>query len=152
MSNELLTLFATLDAAYNRRDWQTYSDLLDDAFQGHSSKGGPAEGKADHVENARRVCQVFGNCQVHHEPYKVAVADGEWTCTVARFTGEMTGAFHAPSGRSIPPTHHTFDIAIATFARWRLGKIIEEYGFADQAELLRQVGITEIERKTTKES
>ncbi len=46
-----------------------------------------------------------------------------------------------PDGTVIQPTGKSFDVVFSTAARWRDGKIVEEYLLYDSGTFLRQVGL-----------
>ncbi len=46
-----------------------------------------------------------------------------------------------PGETVIQPTGKLFDVLYSTAARWRDGKIVEEYLFYDNSTFLRQVGL-----------
>ena len=50
--------------------------------------------------------------------HRVFFASGDWTCSIARFTGTMTGPMKGPDGKDIPPTAKSFDWSSA---RWHAG-------------------------------
>ena len=56
--------------------------------------------------------------KVHNRPYKTFFASGDWTCSIARFTGTMKGATIGPGGKEIPPTGKSFEVDFCTVARW----------------------------------
>ena len=65
---------------------------------------------------------------------------GEWTCTVADFTGTMS-AMTMPDGTVIPATTRNFHIDFCTIARWNdQGQIVEENLFYDLVSMLKQIG------------
>jgi ketosteroid isomerase-like protein len=136
-----LNCFKTIDDAYNSRDWETYSGLLDEEFRGWVPGSAAPEGKLAHIRAAQEFCSAFPDNRVHNAPYIVALADGEWTCTIARFTGTMWGSFQS-SGKVLQPTNLPFDTSFATLARWADQRIVEEHAFLDTAGILRQVGNT----------
>lgn len=138
-----LKKFEELDEAFNRRDWLTYDRGFAGDFVGRNTRFGDTKARQAHLDHARAFCATFGDAHVHNAPYVSAVADGEWTCTVARFTGTMDGPFSSGSGKLIPPTGKSFDILLANFARWKQGTIVEEIEFLDENEILRQAGIAE---------
>jgi hypothetical protein len=55
----------------------------------------------------------FDNHLINH-PYKVEIAQGEWTCTVADFTGTMRGPMKGSDGKLIAPTNKKFHIEFCT--------------------------------------
>ena len=48
-----LSRFTALDNAYNSRDWDAYSALLDDSFRGWMQGNAQPEGKAEHLRHAK---------------------------------------------------------------------------------------------------
>lgn len=73
-------------------------------------------------------------------PNLVALSDGEWTSTIARLSGTMTGPIITSGGKVFEPTNRCFETSFATIAHWICGKIVEEYEFLDLAEIMRQIG------------
>ncbi len=70
------------------------------------------------------------------------LAQGEWTCTVADYTGTMKGPMTMPGGSIIQPTNKSFHIDFCTVARWEKdGQIVEENLFYDLMGVLKQIGV-----------
>jgi hypothetical protein len=134
-----LDRFNAIDDAYNARNWEAYGSLLDHTFRGWMMGDPKPQDKATHVHAAKEFCAVSADNRVHHSPYVVAFTDGEWTCTIARFTGSMTGPLKTAAGNIIEPTHRTFDTTFATMARWAGSKIVEEHEFLDVSAIMRQL-------------
>ena len=139
MSDNLIS-FSLIDDAYNSRDWNAYGALLDDGFQGWAQGISLPHGKAAHLRQAKEFCVASADNRVHNSEYIVRIADGPWTCTIARLTGSMTGPLRRSDGRMLMLSGQTFDTTFATIARWADGKIVEEYEFLDTGEILRQLG------------
>jgi hypothetical protein len=75
-----------------------------------------------------------------NRPYKVFFANGDWTCSIARFHGTMTGPMLV-GGKTIPPTGKRFEVDFCTVARWHDGQIVEENLFYDGVGMMTQLGI-----------
>jgi hypothetical protein len=86
-----LDRFKAIDNAYNDRDWKAYGSLLGENFRGWTPGDAKQQGKVEHVRAAREFCATYADNRVHNAPYVVALSDGEWTCTIARLSGTMTG-------------------------------------------------------------
>jgi hypothetical protein len=72
----------------------------------------------------------------------VLFGEGDWTCSVAKFTGTMTGPMLAPDGKTIQPTKKSFDVEFCTVAHWNdKGEIVQEKLFYDLVGLMRQIGL-----------
>jgi ketosteroid isomerase-like protein len=83
---------------------------------------------------------AFPDNQVKH-PYDLLFGDGDVTGFVTQMTGTFTGRLELPDGTVIEPTGKSFDLSFSTLARWRDGKIVEEYLKYDNAAFLQQVGL-----------
>jgi hypothetical protein len=70
--------------------------------------------------------KTFPDNHLINHPYKVEIARGEWTYTVADFTGMMRGPMKGPDGELIAPTNKKFHIEFSTVAYWKYGGIVEE--------------------------
>jgi hypothetical protein len=81
--------------------------------------------------------KTFPDNRVGNRPYKTMFAQGEWTCTIAEFTGTMKGA----DGKIIPPTNKSFNVNFCTAAHWVKCEIVEENLFYDVIGVLKQVGV-----------
>lgn len=85
---------------------------------------------------------MFPDQHLINNPYKIMLAQGEWTCTVADFTGTMKGSMTMPDGTVVQPTNGQFHIDFCTVARWNeQGEIVEENLFYDLMGMLGQIGV-----------
>lgn len=100
----------------------------------------PTRGVANHRQESVEFFQTFEN-HLDNRPYKVLIADGDWTCSVARWTGKMVGPMTGSGGKEIPPTGKSFELNFCTVACWRNGQIVEENLFYDLVGLMRQIGL-----------
>lgn len=104
--------------------------------------GGPAtEGVDNHEAEAKEFFKTFPDNRVENRPYKVFFAQGDWTCSIAKFTGTMKGPMTGPNGEVIPPTNKSFECDFCTVAHWKNGEIIEENLFYDLVGLMKQIGL-----------
>lgn len=98
-AEENMQLMTTLDEAWNAQDWDTFEKR-------HSTNTAvywpgqpePTRGRPDHKAEAVEFFKTFPDNHLDL-PYKVLIGYGDWTCSVARFTGPMKGA----DGKEIPP-------------------------------------------------
>ena len=140
---ENIRLMKTLDDAWNAQDWDTFDSRHAENVvvywpgQPEPTRGGPAH-RAESIE----FFKTFPDNHVGNDPYKVLFGQGEWTCSVARFTGTMKGPMKRPDGTTIPPTNKSFEVEFCTVAHWQNGKIVEERLFYDLVGLMRQIGVS----------
>ena len=85
--------------------------------------------------------KTFPDNRVHNRPYKTFFASGDWTCSIARFTGTMTGTMVLADGTELPPTGKSFEVDFCTVARWDNGQIVEENLFYDLVGMMTQLGL-----------
>lgn len=125
--NDLLERMKRIDDAWNARDWAAYSALLGEDLVARAPGSAP-HGRAEHVAMGQAFCQAFADNRVENDPYLVAFTDGVWTCSVARFTGTMTGPLASPTG-PMAASGERIDATLAVVARWQRGVIVEEREF-----------------------
>jgi hypothetical protein len=54
--------------------------------------------------------KTFRDQRLVNRPDRVFFASGDWTCSIARFTGTMLGPMVTPDGKEIPPTGKSFEV------------------------------------------
>jgi len=134
-------LMQTLDDAWNAQDMDTFSARhTHDVIVRWPGKE-PTNGVDNHRSEALEFFKTFPDQKVHNRPYKTLFASGDWTCSIARFTGTMKGPMKGPDGRNIPPTNKSFDVDFCTVARWDNGQIVEENLFYDLVTFMKQIGL-----------
>jgi ketosteroid isomerase-like protein len=137
-----MELMQTLDDAWNAQDWDTFGKRhrKDVVVRWPGQK--PTQGIHDHRLEGVQMFKTFPDNRVANRPYKVFFASGEWTCSIARFTGTMKGTMPGPEGKEIQPTGRSFEVDFCTVARWdEDGQIIEENLFYDLVGLMTQIGL-----------
>ena len=136
-------LMQTLDDAWNTQDWDTFEarHKPDVVVQW---PGKPAtHGVRDHRAESEELFRTFPDNKVHNRPYRVFFADGDWTCSIAKFTGTFAGPMKAPDGSVIPPTGRTFEVDFFTVAKWDDGQIVEENLMYDLVSFMQQIGLAD---------
>src|SRR5437870_2806048 len=121
-----LDLMQTLDDAWNSQDWDTFEKRHKKDTIVRWPGQPPTHGARDHRAESAQMFKTFPDNRVQNRPYKVLIAAGDWTCSIARFTGTMKGAMVLANGTSIAPTGKSFEVDFCTVARWQDGQIVEE--------------------------
>ena len=102
----------------------------------------PTLGIEAHVKEALTFFKTFPDQHLVNNPYKVMIAQGHWTCTIAEFTGTVTGSMTMADGTVIAPTNRSFKVDFCTVAHWNEnGEIVEENLFYDLMGMLKQIGV-----------
>lgn len=139
-----MELMQTLDDAWNGQDLETFSRRHRDDVVVRWPGQPPTHGVEAHRQEALDFFKAFPNQHLDNRPYRTFFASGEWTCSIARFTGTMTGPMKGPDGKEIPPTGKSFEVDFCTVARWDdEGQIIEENLFYDLVGFMKQIGLSE---------
>lgn len=137
-----MQLMQTLDDSFNAQDFDTFTQRHRADVLVNLTGVAPTDTIESHRDDAISIFKTFPNQRVDNRPYKVFFASGDWTCSIARYTGTMTGPMRTPDGKEIPPTGKSFDVDLCTVARWDdNGQIIEEIIFYDLATMMRQLGL-----------
>ncbi len=136
-----LELMRTLDDAWNTQDWKTFkkrhSEHVAVFWPGQPE---PTREKHNHEAEAKEFFKTFPDNHIVNNPYKILFGSGDWTCTVADFTGTMKGSMKS-GGKVIPPTNKSFKVEFCTVAHWRNSEILEERLFYDLVGLMKQIGL-----------
>jgi hypothetical protein len=139
---ENLRLMQTLDNAWNGRDWETFmkrhSENVAVYWPGQPE---PTRGRHAHHNESVEFFKAFDN-HLDNNPYKILFGYGDYTCSVARWTGKNIGPFTGPDGRMIPATNKKFELEFCTVAHWKNNEIVEEKLFYDLVGLLKQLGVS----------
>jgi ketosteroid isomerase-like protein len=137
-----MELMETLDDAWNAQDRGTFSKRHRDDVVVRWPGKPPTHGIHDHWQEALEFFRTFPDQHVGNRPYRVFFASGDWTCSIARFTGTMKGPMQGADGKEIPPTGKSFDVEFCTVARWDAdGQIVEENLFYDLVTFMKQIGL-----------
>lgn len=137
-----MELMQTLDDAWNAQDVETFARRHKDDVVVRWPGQPPTHGIAAHRQEAIDFFRTFPDQHLDNRPYKTFFASGDWTCSIAHFTGTMTGPMKGPDGREIPPTGKSFEVDFCTVARWDNGQIIEENLFYDLVGFMKQIGLS----------
>jgi ketosteroid isomerase-like protein len=125
-----MELMQTLDDAWNAQDLNTFTQRHKPDVVVRWPGQPPTHGIDNHRAEAIGFFKTFPD------------QHGDWTCSIARFTGTMKGPMQGPDGKEIPPTGKSFDVEFCTVARWDNGQIVEENLFYDLMTFMRQIGLT----------
>jgi predicted ester cyclase len=138
-----MELMQTLDDAWNNQDWDIFDQRHAKDVIVRWPGQGPTHGIHDHRAEGIEMFKTFPDNRVDNRPYKIFFASGEWTASVARFTGTFAGPMTGPDASVIPPTGKTFDVDFFTIARWVNDEIVEENLMYDLVLFMQQVGLSE---------
>ena len=134
-------LMQTLDDAWNAQDWDTFvARHAEDTVVYWPGQVEPTRGVHNHKAESIAFFKTFEN-KLDNRPHRVLIAEGDWTCSIARWTGKMIGPMKGANGETIPATNQTFELEICTVARWKDGQIVAENLFYDQVGVMRQIGV-----------
>jgi len=135
-------LMKTLDNAWNSQDWETFSERhADNVAVFWPGQADPTRGVQNHREESIDFFKMFPDNHLANDPYKILFAEGDYTCSLADFTGTFKGAMKGLDGKMIQPTNKKFHLEFCTVAYWQDRKILEERLYYDQVGMLKQIGV-----------
>jgi ketosteroid isomerase-like protein len=134
-------LMITLDNAWNSQDWDTFNERhADNVAVFWPGQPDPTRGVHNHRQESIEFFKMFPDNHLVNNPYKILIAEEDYTCSVADFTGTFKGPMKGLDGKMIQPTNKKFHLEFCTVAHWKDGKILEERLFYDQMGMLKQIG------------
>lgn len=136
-----MMLFQTADDAWNAQDVEGFENRHTEDVVVYVPAAPPQVGMDAHREFALNSFRTFPDQRVQNRPYKAFFAGGDWVCSIARYTGTMTGPMIGPDGKEIPPTGKSFDVDFCTVGHWKNGQMDEEYLFYDVVTFMKQIGL-----------
>lgn len=143
-----MELMQTLDDAWNAGPssplWETFKKRHVEDVKVYWPGGAPPTlGRHSHDAEAIEFFKAFPDQHLDNRPYKIFFASGDYTASVARFTGTFSGPMKGPDGKLIQPTNKKFEVEFCTIARWNdKGEIIEERLFYDLVGFMKQIGLS----------
>jgi hypothetical protein len=138
-----MELMQTLDDAWNAQDVEVFRQRhKPGVIVRWPGKTEPTRGIEDHTAESIDFWKTFPDQHLDNRPYRVFFASGDWTCSIARFTGTMTGPMKGPDGNEIPPTGKSFEVDFYTVAHWEEGQIVEENLMYDLVTFMKQIGLS----------
>jgi hypothetical protein len=142
-----LNLMKTLDDAWNAGPksplWETFRKRhTEDVAVFWPGGAPPTKGRHNHDLEAVEFFKSFPDNHLVNNPYKFFFGQGDYTCTVADFSGTMKGPMRGTDGKVVQPTNKKFHLEFCTIAHWNKdGEILEERLFYDLMGMLKQIGL-----------
>jgi len=137
-----MSFMQTVDNAWNARDWKTFKRLHSrDATVKRPGIGAPTKDIREYVSEIKEFLKTFPDSRVENGSYKSFITQGNWTCSVAKFTGTMTVLMKMPKGEIISPTNRPFEVDLCTVAHWLEGEIVRKNIFYDLVSFKKQIGL-----------
>ncbi|WP_316505636.1 ester cyclase [Nitrosopumilus sp.] len=136
-----LEMFDFMDfVAFNNQDWELVSTTHSHDVKVIYANGHQTDNFEDHVPDMQMVFVYAPDTQIISHP--IAFGQGEWTAGTGVVEGTFTEPMPLPDDTFIEPTGNKFNYTMVTIAKWEDGIITEEYLFWDNAEIMKQLGIT----------
>lgn len=135
-----LKTFDELDlVAFNNRDMARIKQIHADEVKVFNPDGTITKGMTPH--HAGELQFLFDTFDFKVADHIVGFGHGEWTAGISISEGKWVKPLTMPNGVVLQPTGKKVRIKIATIARWKNGRIAEEYLFWDTADWNRQIGL-----------
>lgn len=138
-----MELMQTLDDGWNAQDVELFrARHKPDVVVRWPGQPEPTRGIEDHTAESIAFWKTFPDQHLDNRPYRVFFASGDWTCSIAHFTGTMTGPMTGADGTETPPTGKSFEVEFCTIALWDDGQIVEENLMYDLVTFMQQLGLS----------
>ena len=113
-----LNLMKTLDDAWNAGPksplWETFRKRHTEDVTVYWPGSAPAtKGRHNHDLEAVEFFNTFPDNHLVNNPYKILFGQGDYTCSVADFSGTMKRPMKGADGRTIQPTNKKFHLEFA---------------------------------------
>ena len=140
LTKKHLATFDELDLiAFNNRDMERIAEIHADDVAVYNPDGALTSG---HVpEHEEELQFLFDTFDFQIPKHIIGFGHGEWSAGVSVSTGKWVKPITLPNGKVLEPTGKEFEIRIATLAKWKDGRIIEEHLFWDNAHINNQIGL-----------
>jgi predicted ester cyclase len=138
---ENIKLMKTLDDAWNSQDWDIFIERHANDVIVRWPDQPPTLGIDAHKIEGEYFFKAFPDNHIENDPYKVIFGQGNWTCSIANFTGTHKGLMKGLDGQMVPASNKKFEIDFCTVAHWKDGRIIEESLFYDSVGMMKQLGL-----------
>ena len=116
-----MELMKTLDDTWNTQDRDTFNDRqADDVAVFWPGQPDPTRGVHNHRQESIKFFQMFSDNHLINNPYKILIAEGDYTCSVADFTGTFKGEMKGLDGKMVLPTNRKFHLDFCTVPTGRM--------------------------------
>lgn len=129
------------DAYSHRKDMNLFKELHCPDVKVVFPDGRVTHGIEQHVSDINNVL-FNGTPDSRITSHPISFGSGEWTVATGVLEATFSEPIKMPDGTSIPPTGKKVKISMATIAKWKNGCIAEEHLFWDNAEYMKQLGLT----------
>ena len=135
-----LARFDELDlVAFNNRDMDLIKQIHTEDVRVYNPDGTVTEGMDPH--HADELQFLFDTFDFVVTDHIVGFGHGEWTAGISICEGKWSKPLTQPDGTALEPTGKKVRIKIATIAKWKDQRIVEEYLFWDTGDWNRQIGL-----------
>jgi hypothetical protein len=137
-----LRLMKEGDDGFNRRDKDHFAAAHHADMVAHvMGSPEPVVGRDTLGAALDGMLRAFPDMHVHNDPYPVQFGDGDWTTVIGKVTGTFSGELVLPDGTVVPGTGKSFELDLATTARWAGDLMVEEWVSWDSALMAQQIGL-----------
>ena len=135
-----LSLYDELDLkAFNNRDFKRIEEIHGPNVKVYNTDNTLTEGFNPHHQGELEfLFTTFSDFEIYD--HIIGFGAGDWTAGASKCRGTFDTPMRLPDGRVVQPTGKRFDVRIATLAKWKDGRIEEEWLFWDNEDWMRQIG------------
>lgn len=136
-----LKTFDDLDfRVYSGQKWDEFAHSHAADIIVHYPDGTTTTGLDAHLEKIKPQFTFAPDSRIEAHP--IRLADGDFTAVEGVMAGTFTKPMTLADGTVIQPTGKAFRLSAVTLARWKDGKMTEEWLYWDNAALMTQMGLS----------
>ncbi|MDN5200686.1 ester cyclase [Fulvivirgaceae bacterium BMA10] len=137
-----LALYDELDLeAFNNRDMKRIGEIHAPDVKVYNTNNTLTEGMfPTHEAELNFLFKTFSDFDIYE--HTIGFGEEDWTAGIAKCRGTFDTPMTLPNGAVIQPTGKKFEVRVATIAKWKDGRIVEEWLFWDNEDWMRQIGVT----------
>jgi hypothetical protein len=128
------------DAYSHRKDMDLFKKLHCPDVKVVFPDGRVTNGIEAHVSDIHNLFNGTPDSRITSHP--IAFGSGEWTAVTGVLEATFSEPMKLPDGTAIAPTNKKVKMPMVTVARWDKGCIAEEHLFWDNAEYMKQLGLS----------
>ncbi|MBN8763541.1 MAG: ester cyclase [Candidatus Melainabacteria bacterium] len=129
------------DAYSQRKDMKLFKELHCSDVKVVFPDGRVTNGIEQHLSDMDNIL-FNGTPDSRITSHPISFGSGEWTVATGVLEATFSEPMKLPDGKSIPPTGKKVKMSMVTLAKWKNGCIAEEHLFWDNAEYMKQLGLT----------
>lgn len=128
---------------YTNQQWKDLHKSHSKNIVVHYPDGHTTQGIENHIQELKYMWTFAPDNRIEEHPIRFGTNDAQWTAVIGVIKGTFTKPMVMADGTVIQPTGKKYQLQMATIGHWtKNGVMDEEYLFWDNAEFMKQLGLS----------